>query len=115
MKKKNKKWRVCIDFTNLNKAYPKDIYPLSRINQLIEATADHELLSFMDAYSGYNQVKMHPPNEDKTMFTTGRGIYCYKVIPFRLNNEGATFQRIINKVFKDLIGNIMEVYVDDVL
>ena len=84
--KKNGKWRVCIDFTNLNEACPKDNYPLPRIDQLTEVTAGHELLSFMDAYFGYNQIKMHPPDEDKTAFTTGWGIYCYKVMPFGLKN-----------------------------
>ena len=63
--KKNRKWRVYIDFTNLNEACPKDSYPLLRIDQLVEATAGHEFLSFMDAYSGYNQIKMHSPDEDK--------------------------------------------------
>jgi len=71
VKKKNGKWRDCIDFTNLNEACPKDSYPLLRIDQLVDATAGHELLSFMDAYSGYNQIKMHPLDEDKTVFTTG--------------------------------------------
>ena len=69
--------------------------------------AGHELLNFMDAYSYYNQIKMHPPDEDKITFTTGRRIYCYIVIPFRLKNAGATFQRMINKVFKDLIEGTM--------
>jgi len=75
----------------------------------------HKLLSFMDAYSGYNQIKMHPPDEDKTTFITSQGIYCYKMMPFGLKNVGATFQRMINKVFKDLIENIMEVYMNDML
>jgi len=75
---------------------------LPRIDQLVEGTAGHELLSLMDAYFGYNQIKMHPLDEDKTTFTTG-GIYCYKVMPFGLKNVGATFQRMVNKVFKDLI------------
>ena len=69
----------------------------------------------MDAYSGYNQIKMHLLDEDKMAFTAGRGIYCYKVISFGFKNVGATFQRMVNKVFKDLIGNTMEVYVDDML
>jgi len=69
----------------------------------------------MNAYSSYNQIKMHTPNEDKTTFTVGRGIYCYKVIPFRLKNAGAIFQRMVDKVFKELIGNTMEVYVNDML
>ena len=74
----------------------------------------HELLSFMDAYSGYNQINMHPEDEDKTMFITDQGIYCYKVMPFRLKNARATFQRMVNKVFEEQIGHTMEVYVDDI-
>jgi len=100
---------------NLNEACPKDSYPLPRIDQLVEAMAGHELLSFMDAYFGYNQIKMHPLDEDKTAFTTGRKIYCYKVMPFGFKNAGDTFQQMVNKVFKDLIRNTMEVYVDDML
>jgi len=69
----------------------------------------------MDAYSRYNQIKMHPTDEDKTAFTTGRKIYCYKMMPFGLNNAGATFQCMVDKVFKDLIRSTMEVYVDDML
>ena len=65
----------------------------------------HELLSFMDAYSEYNQIKMHTPDEDNTAFTTSRGIYCYEMKPFRLKNVGATFQRMIDMVFKDLRGS----------
>jgi len=69
----------------------------------------------MDAYSGYNQFKIHPKDEGKTAFTTGCAIYCYKVIPFGLKNIRATFQRMVNEVFKELIRNIMEVYIDDML
>ena len=82
---------MCIDFTNLNEACPKDPFPLLWIDQTVDATAGNELLSFMDAYSGYNQIKMYPPNEDKTTFLTDRGTYCYKVMPFGLKNAGATF------------------------
>jgi len=80
VKKKNGKWRGCIDFTNLNEACPKDSYPLLRIDQLVEATAGHEFLSFIDAYFGYNQIKIHPSDEDQTTFTTGREIYRYKMM-----------------------------------
>ena len=113
MKKKNGKWRVYIDFTNLNEACSNDSYPLLRIDQLVESMVGYELLSFMNAYSDYNQMKMQPPDEDKTAFTTDQEIYCYKVMPFELKNAGATIQRMINKVFKDLIESTMEVYVDD--
>ena len=81
----------------------------------MDATAGHELLSFMDVYSGYNQIHISPEDEDKTAFTTDRGLYCYKVMPFGLKNARATYQRLVNKVFSDLIGKTMEVYVDDML
>ena len=92
MKKKNGKWRVCIDFTNLNEACPKDSYPLQIINQLVHVTVGHKLLSFMDAYAGYYHIKMHPPDEDKITFTTSRGICCSKVTPFGLKNARVAFQ-----------------------
>ncbi|XP_022892635.1 uncharacterized protein LOC111407412 [Olea europaea var. sylvestris] len=114
-KKSSGKWRVCVDFTNLNKACPKDSFPLPRIDQLVDSTAGHELLSFMDAYSGYNQIPMFRPDEEATSFITDRGLYCYKVMPFGLKNAGATYQRLVNMMFAELIGKTMEVYVDDML
>jgi len=81
VKKKNEKWRVCTDFANLNEACPKDSYPLPRNDQLVKATVGHELPSFMNDYSSYNHIRMHQSDEDKTAFTTGRGIYCYKLMP----------------------------------
>ncbi|KAL5545378.1 hypothetical protein UlMin_005065 [Ulmus minor] len=83
--------RVCVDFTDLNKACPKDNFPLPRIDQLVDAMAGHELLSFMDAYSGYNQIRMHQPDQEHTAFLTDQGLYCYKVMPFGLKNAGATY------------------------
>ncbi|KAL5538565.1 hypothetical protein UlMin_045432 [Ulmus minor] len=115
VKKANENWRVCIDFTDLNRACPKDSFPLPRIDQLVDATAGHELLSFMDAYSGYNQIRMHEEDQEHTAFLTNQGLYCYKVMPFGLKNAGATYQRLVNKMFKDQIGKTMEVYVDDML
>ncbi|KAL1204508.1 RNA-directed DNA polymerase-like protein [Cardamine amara subsp. amara] len=91
VKKKNGKWRVCVDFTDLNKVCPKDSFPLPHIDRLVEATAGHKLLSFMDAFSGYNQLQMHPEDQEKTAFITERGTYCYKVMPFGLKNAGATY------------------------
>lgn len=81
----------------------------------MDATSGDEILYFMDAYSGYNQISMHPPDEEHTCFRTDMGLYCYKVMPFRLKNAGATYQRLVNRMFRDLIGKNMEVYVDDML
>ncbi|KAI0488063.1 hypothetical protein KFK09_027887 [Dendrobium nobile] len=106
---------MCVDYTDLNKACPKDSFPLLRIDQLIDATSGHQMLSFMDAYSGYNQIQMDPADEETTSFQTDKGLYCYLVMPFGLKNAGATYQRLMNKVFKNLIGRTMKVYVDDML
>ena len=94
VKKPNRKWRMCVDFTDLNRAYPKDRYPLRRIDTLVDSTAKHELLSFMDAFSGYNKIKMKEEDQDKTSFVTSQGLFCYKVMPFRLKNAGATYKRL---------------------
>uniref|UniRef100_A0A2N9FUY0 Uncharacterized protein n=1 Tax=Fagus sylvatica TaxID=28930 RepID=A0A2N9FUY0_FAGSY len=115
VKKSTGKWRMCVDFTDLNKACPKDSYPLPRIDQLVDSTARHKLLSFMDAFSGYNQIQMAEEDQEKTAFITSRGLFCYKVMPFGLKNAGATYQRLVNKMFHDQIGRNVEVYVDDML
>ena len=90
--KKNGKWRVSIDS-----------FSLPNIDQMVDAIASHELPSFMYAYLGYNQIKMHPTDENKTAFTTDCAIYCYKVMPFNQKNVRSTFQPMVNKVFKELI------------
>ena len=113
--KPNKKWRTYINFTNLNKACPKDSFPLPQMDRLVDATIKHELLSFMDVYSGYNQIPMYEPDEEHTFFITDRGLYYYKVMSFGLKNARATYQRLVNMMFKDLIGKSMEVYVDNML
>ncbi|XP_024004949.1 uncharacterized protein LOC112082088 [Eutrema salsugineum] len=115
VKKKNGKWMICVDFTDLNKACPKDSFPLPHIDRLVEATAGNELLSFMDAFSGYNQILMHQKDREKTSFITDRGIYCYKVMPFGLKNARATYQRLVNRMFASQLGRTMEVYIDDML
>ncbi|KAJ9536552.1 hypothetical protein OSB04_un000251 [Centaurea solstitialis] len=115
VQKKNGKWRVCIDFTDLNKACPKDPFPLPHIDAMVDATTGHELLTFMDAYSGYNQILMHTDDQEKTAFMTDKGIYCYKVMPFGLKNAGSTYQRLVNMMFKEHLGRTMEVYIDDML
>ena len=106
---------MCVDFTDLNDACPKDCFPLPRIDTLIDATAGHEMLSFMDGFSGYNQIRMHKDDVPKVSFITDFGVFCYLVMAFGLKNAGATYQRLVNKIFKPLIGKIMEVYVDDML
>ena len=81
---------MCVDFTNLNKACPKDSYPLPRIDTLVDSTTRHQLLSFMDTFSGYNQIKMEEADQEKTFFVTSQRLFCYKVMPFELKNAGAT-------------------------
>jgi len=115
VKKANEKWRVCIDFSDLNKACPKDCFPLPRIDPLVDGTVGHELMSFMDAYSGYNQIMMHEPDQEDTSFITDVGLYCFKVMPFELKNAEATCQCLVNAMFKRQIGKTMEVYIDDML
>ncbi|KAJ0927102.1 putative nucleotidyltransferase, Ribonuclease H [Helianthus annuus] len=115
VQKKNGKWRVCVDFTDLNKACPKDPFPLPHIDSVVDATAGHELLTFMDASSGFQQIQMEPSDQEDTAFMTPTGLYCYIAMPFGLRNAGATYQRLVNMMFKDQIGQTMEVYIDDMV
>ena len=95
------KWRMCVDFTDLNKAYPKDAYLLPSIDKLVDGASKVKFLNFTDAYSGYNQISIHPLNDEKTAFITKNVNYCYKVMPFRLKNAKATYQKLMKKVFVD--------------
>ena len=113
VKKANGKWRICVDFTDLNKACPKDSFPLPRIDQLVDSTIGHKLLSFMDTFSGYNQIRIAEEDQENTAFITSQGLYCYKVMPFGLKNTKVTYQRLVNKMFSKQIGRNIEVYVDD--
>ena len=115
VKKANGKWRMYVDFTDLNKTCPKDSYPLPRIDTLVDSTARHQLLSFMDAFSSYNQIKMDESDQEKTSFVTSQGLFYYKVMPSGLKNAGATYQRLMNKMFAHQIGRNVQVYVDDML
>jgi len=115
VKKPNGKWRMCTDYTHLNKACLKDTYPLPNIDRLVDGAFGQEMMSFLDAYSGYNQIQMYEPDVPKTAFTIDTANYCYKVMPFGLKNAGATYQRLMDKVFKDQIGKNMEVYADDIV
>ena len=115
VKKANGKWRMCVDLTDLYKACLKDRYSLPRIEQLVNLTTGHKLLSFMDAFSSYNQIRMNEVDQENTSFITSQGLFCYKVMPFNLKNAGATYQRLVNHMFCPQIGQNVEVYVDDML
>ena len=104
-----------MDYTDLNDACPKDSFPLPRIDQIMDASAGHGMLSFLDAFSRYHQIPMHSPDAEKTSFITPHGLYCYNVMHFGLKNDGATYQRLVTKMFCPLLGSTMEVYIDDML
>jgi hypothetical protein len=107
--------RMCVDFTCLNKHCPKDHFPLPRIDQIIDSTAGCERLSFLDAYSGYNQIRLKEEDEAKTAFITPYGVFCYRTMPFGLKNAGATYQRMMQKCLATQIGKNVQVYIDDVV
>jgi hypothetical protein len=115
VKKKNKKWRMFVDYTSLNKACPKDPFPLPCIDQVVDSTAGCETLCFLDAYSGYHQIAMCVADQLATSFITLFGAYCYQAMPFGLKNAGATFERCMQRVFGELIGHIIEAYIDDII
>jgi hypothetical protein len=96
-------WRMCVDYTNLNKACPKVPFPLPRIDQVIDSTAGYELLSFIDAYSGFHQIPLYQLDQIKTSFITPYGAYCYLTMSFGLRNAGATYQRCMQKFLHDQI------------
>ena len=102
-------------FHAYHKAYPKDSYLLPRIDTLVDLTVRHQLLSFMDAFSGYNQIKMEEADQEKTSFDTSQGLFYFKVMPFGLKNAVVTYQRLMNKMFAHQIGRNVQVYVDDML
>jgi len=102
-----------VDFTNLNNACPKDSFPLPKIDQLVDSTTVHELLTFMDAFLGYNQILMKKEDQEKSVVITSQDLYCYKVILFGLKNAGSMYQRLVNQMLNKQIGKNMEVYVDD--
>ncbi|KAK2449974.1 hypothetical protein QL285_009117 [Trifolium repens] len=101
VKKANGKWRMCVDFTDLNKACPKDPYHLPNIDRLIDGASGYKILSFMDAYSGYNQIKMNLADAPHTTFMTNTCNYFYNVMPFGLKNAVATYQRLMDRVFSE--------------
>ena len=106
---------MCLDYTDLNEACLKDSFPLPRIDQIVDGLAGHGLFSFLDAFSGYHQIPMHLPDTEKTAFITPYGLFCYNIMSFGLKNVGATYQRLVTKMFRPLLRKTMEVYIDDML
>jgi hypothetical protein len=106
---------MCIDYTNLNKACTKDPYPLPRIDQIVDSTSGCDLLSFLDAYSGFHQIQMSRKDRKHTAFVTVDGLYYYVVMPYSLKNSLPTFVRAMSKTFGDLIRDRVEVYVVDIV
>ncbi|GLJ17613.1 hypothetical protein SUGI_0306670 [Cryptomeria japonica] len=107
--------RICTNFRDINKAYPKDDFPLPNIDLIVDLTAGHAMLSGMDGFSGYNQIKNTSKDQNKTTFTCPRGNFCWNVMPFGLKNAGATYQRAMTTIFHDLMHVTVEDYVDDLL
>jgi len=115
LKKPNGKIYICTNFKDLNKACHKDDFPLPNIDTLVDATAGHEMLSLMDGFFGYNQIRVTSKDKHKTTFITPWGTFCYKVMPFGLKNTEATYQRAMTYIFHDYMHDIVEYYVEDLL
>jgi hypothetical protein len=114
-KKNTNEWRMCVDYTDLNKHCPKDPFGLPRIDQVIDSTVGCDLLCFLDFYSGYHQIAIKEEDQEKTAFITPFDVYCYTTMSFGLKNAGATYQRAIQACFKKQLNKVVEAYVDDVV
>ena len=106
---------MCVDFTNLNKACPKDPFPIPRIDQLVDATVGHSWMNFLDAFQGYHQIPLALAIQEKTAFVTPIGNYYYRVMPFGLKNAGSTYQGMMTRMFESQLGKNIEVYIDDMV
>jgi hypothetical protein len=117
VQKKDGRWQVCVEFRDLNRATPKDEYPMPITEMLINATVGNKILSFMDGNAGYNQIFMPPEDIHKTAFRVpgAVGLFKYVVMTFGLKNVGATYQRDMNYIYHDLIGKLVEIYIDDIV
>ena len=113
--KKDGRVRICVDYRDLNKACPKDDFPLPHIDVLIDNAAGYSMYSFMDGFSGYNQILMAIIDKAKTSFITEWGTYCYRVMPFGMKNAGTTYQRMATAMLHDMIHKEVEVYIDDMM
>ena len=104
-----------MDFTNLNKAYPKDPFIVPRIDQLMDATFGHPRISFLDAFQGYHQIPLASLDRDKIAFLTPIGNYHYQVMPFSLKNARSTYQRMVARMFEAQLGRNVKAYIDDMV
>ena len=115
VRKKNGKWRVCVDFTDLNRACPKDPFPMLKIDQLVDATYGYPRMSFLNAFQGYHQIALATEDQEKMAFIFPDANYHYTVMHFGLKNARATYQRMMTRMFQDKIGHSVEVYIDDMV
>ncbi|GJT58532.1 reverse transcriptase domain-containing protein [Tanacetum coccineum] len=115
VKKHDGSWRMCVDFTDLNKACPQDCYPLLEIDWKVESLYSYPFKCFLDAYKGYHQIQMADLDEEKTAFNTSQGVYCYTKMPFGLKNADTTYQRLVDKAFNSQVSQNIEVYVDNLV
>jgi hypothetical protein len=114
-KKNTNEWRMCVDYTDLNKHCPKDHFRLPQIDQVIDSTAGCDLLCFLDCYSGFHWIATKEEDQEKTVFITPFDAYCYTTMSFGMKNAGATYQRAIQACFKSQLNKNVETYVDDVV
>ena len=115
VKKKNGKWRVCVDFTDLNRACPKDPFPMSKVDQLVDATYRQPRMSFLDAFLDYHQIAIAAEDQEKTTFISPDANYHYTVMPFGLKNARATYRWMMTKAFRDKIEYTVEAYIEDMV
>ena len=115
VKKKDDKWRVCVGFTDLNRAYPKDPFLMPKIDQLVDATYGHPRMSFLYAFQGYHQIALAIEDQEKTSFISHEANYHYTVMPFGMKNAKAIYEMMMTRMFKEKIGNTVEVQIDDMV
>ena len=115
VKKKNGKWQVCVGFTDLNKACPKDPFLMPKIDQLVDATVGHHRMSFLDVFQGYHQIPLALDDQEKTAFVNSIRNYHYKVMSFSLKNAGSTYQRMMMRIFELQMGKNIKIYIDDMV
>jgi hypothetical protein len=115
VKKKNRKWRICVDFTDLNKACRKDVFPFEMVDKIVDDAANSEMLSLLDMFSGYHQIRVRKEDEEKTSFITPFGRFCFVRVTEVLKNAGCTFSRMIAIVLHPQLRRNILAYVDDIV